>query len=85
MPIKKADLMLQRTTSRGIWIIRELLLRNILIVQRLMLISIVILHMITLPSDVPDNISDRPFTTGAVFAYRHSDLKSHLNPDCFVF
>ena len=33
--------------------------------------------MITLPSDVPGTDSDRPFATGEVFAYRHSDVKSH--------
>ena len=57
--------------------LRGLLLRNILIVQRLILRSLVNLHVITLPSGVPGTDSDRPFATGEVFAYRHSDLTSH--------
>ena len=85
LPIKKADLILQRTMFIGLWIIRGLLLRNILIVHSLILGSPVILHATTLPSDVPGINFYRPFATGEVFTYNHSDLKSHLNPHCFVF
>ena len=69
MPIKKANLMLQRTMSIGLWIPHGLLLRNILIVLRIILRSLVILHIITLPSDVPDNNSYRPFARGELFAW----------------